>query len=375
MRILHVITSLDAGGAQQMLARIATHNERTHENGFEHIVVSLMHDGKYATDLRQAGTQVHCLGMQGRSFSFQSLFTLMKLIRQQRPDVVMTWLYHADLLGTIAALFAGMSPKKVVWNLRCSNIDFAQYAPTTRLVVRMLSWMSFLPGAIAVNSNSGREHHAGLGYKPRKWFYLPNGLDTQLWKPDAECREQVRKEFGVAEDETLVGMVARVDPQKDHTAFLRSAELVANKFGNARFILVGDGASALTIPPSLEGRLAVTGYRQDIPNLMRALDIHVLSSAFGEGFPNVVCEAMASGVPCVVTDVGQAAQIVEGVGIAVPPRNPQALADAVSTILSEPTETRRKRGEASRNKVLREFDIAKIFDLYGSVWTELAKVQ
>lgn len=372
MHVFHVITSLDGGGAQQMLARIATYKDETQNLNVQHSVISLMNDGKYASELREANADVHCLGMRGRHFSFVSLFALRKLLRQKRPDVVMTWLYHADLMGTMASILAGLNPKRVVWNLRCSNIDFAQYAPTTRLVVKALSWMSSLPGAVATNSDSGRKHHAALGYRPRKWVYLPNGLDVQSWRPDADDRNHLRHELGVNKDEILIGMVARVDPQKDHTTFLQSAEILSKRYNNVRFILVGDGADILKVPPVLEEKLIALGYRQDVPGLMRALDVHVLSSAFGEGFPNVVCEAMASGVPCVVTDVGQAAQIVEGVGIVAPPGDAAKLADAIGTIIDEPFEQRQKRGRNSRSKVVREFDIERVRRSYRSVWAELA---
>lgn len=375
MRVVHIITSLDAGGAQQMLSRIVTNANDTGINEVEQIVVSLMSGGKYASSLKESNIEVHCLGLQRRHHSLKTLVRLSKILRSKEPDVVMTWLYHADLMGTVAALLAGISVRRVIWNLRCSNIDFARYARTTRVIVTALSWMSFLPGAVVVNSDNGRTHHLSLGYQPRKWIYLPNGLDISFWRPNWADRVNIRREFGLNEQNLLVGMVARVDPQKDHSTFLAAAEDVANTQENVRFLLVGDGAEELKLPRSLVDKVIVLGYRHDVEKLMRAMDIHVLSSAFGEGFPNVICEAMASGVPCVVTDVGQAAKIVEGTGISVPPGSPAKLAHAIRTLINEPTDSKKKRAKDSRDRVVREFDITHVRSAYLSVIADISNTQ
>ncbi len=370
IRVLHIIIGLGAGGAERMLTRIVTGSTGA---DVEQIVVSLMDEGEYGTRLHEAGAEVHCLGMQRGLPSPGVFLRLTRILRQRRPDVVMTWLYHADLMGTVCAVLAGLSPRRVVWNLRCSDIDFALYAHSARLVVRMLSRLASLPGTVAVNSEAGKAHHIALGYRPREWAYLPNGLDLAVWRPDPADRARVRRELEVVEDEVLVGMVARVDPLKDHATFLAAAEQLAFTRRNVRFVLVGKGTRDLSLPAALQGRLVALDFQQDIPRLMRAIDIHVLSSAFGEGFPNVVCEAMATEVPCVVTDVGDAAMLVDGNGLAVPPRDPAALAGAIDTLLQETPEQRRERGRAAQDKVARNFDINAVCDAYYAVWRNIAK--
>jgi len=252
IRVLHIITGLGAGGAEQMLTRIVMGSTGA---DVEQIVVSLMDEGEYGARLREAGAEVHCLGMQRGLPSPGVFLRLTRILRQRRPDVVMTWLYHADLLGTVCAVLAGLSPRRVVWNLRCSDIDFALYAHSTRLVVRMLSRLTSLPGTVAVNSEAGKAHHIALGYRPRAWVYLPNGLDLAVWRPDPADRARVRRELEVAEDEVLVGMVARVDPMKDHATFLAAAEQLADARRNVRFVLVGKGTRDLSLPAALQGRL------------------------------------------------------------------------------------------------------------------------
>lgn len=353
-----------------MLTRIVTGSVKT---GGAQIVVSLMDDGEYGTQLREAGVEVHCLGIQRGLFSLGAFLKLTRILRQRRPDVIMTWLYHADLMGTLCAVLAGLSPRRVVWNLRCSDIDFAQYARSTRLVVRILSKLSSLPSAVVYNSEAGKAHHIMLGYRPRAWAYLPNGLNLAVWRPLSTDRVLIRQEFGVAENEMLVGMVARVNPQKDHATFIAAAKQLASMHCNVRFVLVGKGTRDLGLPAVLQKCLIAIDYRQDVSRLMRAIDIHVLSSAFGEGFPNVVCEAMATEVPCVVTDVGDAAMLVDGTGLVVSPRDPAALADAINVLLHETSIQRKKRGQAAREKVARSFEINKVRDSYIAIWRRTVK--
>jgi len=367
MRIIHIITSLEAGGAQQMLTRIAGYEKNT-----EQIVVSLMDEGQYGPVLQGMGVETHYLKMRHLFHIGRALFQLSRLLREKRADVVMTWLYHADIVGLFATLLANRSPKRLIWNLRCSEIDFSQYSFGTRVIVKLLSWLSQMPGAIAFNSHAGRAHHASLGYKPKSWVYLPNGLDTKSWRPDLYSRMKVRAELRIADDEILIGLIARVDPQKDHNTFLSAAEAVADQLGNARFVLIGQGTKCLDIPNAIQDRVLALGFQENVSSLIRALDIHVLSSAFGEGFPNVVCEAMASGVPCVVTDVGQSAELVGDAGIVTPSGDPTALGKAIISLASEPVEQRNQRGKNSRNWIVSQFDLSKVYRLYCSAWHEVA---
>lgn len=354
-----------------MLTRIATHPR---DPGIEQIVVSLMDEGEFGASLRSAGIELHCLGMARAAVpSARAVYRLAGLVRAKRPDVVMTWLYHADLMGTLCAIAAGLAPRRVVWNLRCSNIDFERHARMTWWIVYALARLSALPGAVAVNSQAGKTHHVALGFHPRRWVYLPNGVDVAQWRADLSDRSQVRMELGVRDDEIVVAMVARNEPQKDHPTFLQACSQLAGIHPNVRFLLVGKGTSELDLASPLQGRLTALGLRDDVARLMRGVDVHVLSSAFGEGFPNVVAEAMATEVPCVVTDVGDSASLVEGSGLAVEPRNPEQLAGAISVLLEEGAERRRARGKVAREKIARHYQIETVFRAYLQLWNDLAQ--
>ena len=177
MLVCHIITGLGSGGAERMLTRIVSADIA----GERHFVISLMDEGIHGETIREAGVELACLGMRRGALSLSVLVRLTKLLRNRRPDVIMTWLYHADFIGTVGAILSGLSTRRIAWNLRCSDIDFGLYAPTTKWVVRALSHLSGLPQTVAFNSYAGRAHHEALGYKPRAWVYLPNGLDLDEW--------------------------------------------------------------------------------------------------------------------------------------------------------------------------------------------------
>jgi glycosyltransferase involved in cell wall biosynthesis len=345
--VLHIITSLGSGGAEQMLTRLILANRWQ----FQQVVVTLLEGGVYLSQLRNAGVEVHSLDLSS-FFRFPPAFLkLLVILHKIRPDVMMTWLYHADFMGTLAAFVGGLGVRRVIWNIRCSNIDFGNHARATRWIVRALSWVSPLPAAISTNSRAGQLAHRALGYRPRLWAVLPNGLDLKEYRPNKQDRFKVRNELGIGPRDFAVGMVARVDPQKDHANFLTAANLVLASNPQSRFILVGRGTEGV----GARDEILTLGERSDVPRLLRGLDLIVLSSAYGEGFPNILAEAMATGVPCVTTNVGDAAAIVDEFGIVVSPRDPKALARAIIKLMSESPELRLSRGKLARRRIKRKY--------------------
>ena len=370
LTVLHVTTGLGSGGSERMLTRIVLA-----QRGAEaprHVVVSLMDEGVFGRSLRDAGVELHCLGMRGGVPSPTAIFRLARIMSRQRPDVVMSWLYHADLLATLAAPLAGVKRNRLIWNLRCSDLDVAKYKRTLRWIVAGLARLSCLPAAVSHNSLAGRRSHTALGYRPKRWAYLPNGFDLAHWAPDEADRAAVRAEWGVACATVVVGMVARVDPMKDHATFLNAACRLQAAGQDVHFVLVGKGTESLDLPASLAGRVRALGERRDIERLLRGLDILVLSSSEGEGFPNAVGEAMATCVPCVVTDAGDAAMVVGDTGRVVPPRAPAALAEAIADLAAEPPEGRADLGRLGRRRIAREFSLERISELYAILWYSVA---
>jgi glycosyltransferase involved in cell wall biosynthesis len=253
-------------------------------------------------------------------------------------------------------------------------MDLRQYSRTTRWTVGALRWLSRLPAGVATNSHAGRLAHERLGYRPKRWFYLPNGVETATWHPDAVDRASIRRDLAVAGDAVLVGTVARVDPMKDHASLLSAAERVAAADPRAVFVLVGAGTESLAVPEALAGRVRRLGVRDDIARIMRGLDIHLLTSAFGEGFPNVVAEAMASGTPCVVTDVGDAAEIVGETGRVVRPADPAGMAEAVLGLVRLSRAERTALGAKARERIVERWSIERAIVEYEGVIAEVGAV-
>jgi glycosyltransferase involved in cell wall biosynthesis len=373
MKIIHVITDLSAAGAQTMLAKLLSGMDRAR---FDNRVVSLSHDVTLGPRIEALGVPVHALGVRHSPQALVCLARLARMMRRERPDVVQTWLYHADLLGTVAARLAGV--RHVAWNIRCSDIDFSKYAVTTRLVVALLKRMSGRADAVLANSEAGRAWHERLGYHPRRWLVIPNGIDTDVFRPGREGRAGLRAALGVAGDTPLIGMFARYDPQKDHATLLRAAGVLAASGSAAHLVLVGRGCepangelAGLVRESGAAGRIHLMGERGDVADLVAAMDLATLSSAYGEGFSNAIGEAMAAGVPCVATDVGDAAAIIGDSGIVVPPGDAAALAAGWSRLLDEPADTRMVRAANARNRITENYSLPVIVGRYEAFYDSL----
>jgi glycosyltransferase involved in cell wall biosynthesis len=380
MRILHISTALNLGGAETMLYRLLQASDPAHS----HHVVSLIDVGLNGRKIQQLGVDVRALGMR-RAPSPAKLVELARMISEIKPDVIQTWMYHADLIGGVAARLAGRAP--VAWGIHNSTLDPATTHRTTRLVVAASARLSrVVPDAIVCVSRAAQALHVAKGYDARRFVLIPNGFDVSQFRPDEAERRAVRRELGLEDDHVVIGMVARVCPQKDHANFIRAAIALARRRPEARFLLCGgpgvEGAMAATpenaelVGPLREAglldRFLLVGQRDDVPRLMRALDVGALSSAYGEAFPLAVGEAMACGVPCVVTDVGDSAFLVADTGRVVPARDPDALAGAWEELLLLGPEGRRRLGQRARARVEEHFTLPRVAAQYAALWSRLA---
>ncbi|CAB3638198.1 glycosyltransferase [Achromobacter sp. SIMBA_011] len=376
LRVVHVIAGLGQGGAESVLWRLATYPGQA----VEHIVVSLTDEGVYGERLRAAGVTVQTLDMPRGRITLGGFLALRRLIAAARPDAVQTWMYHADLIGGLAARLAGV--RAVAWGIRNSGAHLERSSRSARMVLRACALLSgVLPGAIVCAAQDAAERHAAKGYRRDRMVVIANGYDLSRYAPDAAARERVRGQWGLAGDVPVIGCVARWDPLKDHANLLRAvAALVRDgRDGGLRCVLVGRGMTvdnpelmALVDKLDLRERLVLAGPSDDVPAVMNGLDLHVLSSC-AEGFPNVVAEAMACGAYCVATDVGDAAYIIGDTGVVVPPEQPEALARGIETALREVAARGRGRaGEAGRARVLENFDLARMVQSYAAVWRRLS---
>ena len=371
-KVMHVITGLPADGAQTMLYRLLSGIDRAH---FFSCVVSLTGDGLMGPRIRALGVPVVDLGMARGTPNPRGLYRLWRLLRQERPNVVQTWLYHADLLGILGGRLAGIT--SIVWNVRCSSLEPGYYHGLSGLVLRLLARWSRLPQAVVVNSETGKQLHEKIGYSPRRWVVIPNGFDLETFRPNPDARAKFRQEIGVDKDTTLIGLVARFDRLKDHETFLKAAHAHLQNHPRSHFVLAGAGVhasnphmKALLTSLALNDNVHLLGRRDDIPHVTAALDI-ATSSSTAEGFPNTVGEAMACAVPCAVTDVGDSAFLVGDTGRVVPPRAPEALADAWNALIAMGHDARAQLGRAARQRIAERFDLPRVIGLYEDLYRSL----
>ena len=373
MKIVHIITGLGDGGAEHVLFKICKY-----DNNNNHIVISLKDSGKYFSLLKKIGTKVYCLNM--KFFSINKFIFLIKLLRSLKPDIVQTWLVHADFVGSLAARLAGIH--NILWNVRYSNIKLGKAKFTTILIIKILSVLSYiLPKFIIIVSKRAKKIYEKAGYNKKIFKFIPNGYDLSILKVSSFQKVRFRKKIKVKKITPLIGKVARYDPQKDHFNLLNALSIIRSKKINFFCILIGSNVNKKNTDLILQiKRLKLSNYVKllgqydNISYVMNGLDIHILSSSYGEGFPNVVAESMACGTPCIVTDVGDSSLIVSKTGWTVPPNDPIKLANAIEKALNaKATLEWNRRSIEARLRIKKKFSITNMIKLYNKLWNKVYK--
>ena len=373
MRILHVITGLAAGGAEAMLLKLLSWTA----GDVQSAVVSLSQDERAVEPaIRDLGIPVYCLGLRRVFPNPLALPALRRIVRNFRPQIIQGWMPHGNVLASLAGRWAGKAA--IVWNIRQALYDISYERWFTRAVIRLGARLSSGPAAIVYNSRTSVAQHEAFGYKPAHRIVIPNGFDCQLFRPDENAREKVRRELGLARDAVLIGLVARYHAMKDHANFLRAAGLVARQHVNTYFLLVGSGVTQdqaalvkIVADQQLQERVFLMGERPDVPRMTASLDIACCSS-WTESFPNTVGEAMACGVPCVVTNVGDSAYVIGDTGVCTPPRDYCAFAEGMNRLLNGGIDYRRRLGSTARERIEREFSMAAVARQYESLYDQLS---
>jgi glycosyltransferase involved in cell wall biosynthesis len=334
MKILFLTRSLNIGGAERQLVLLA---RGLHQRGHEVAVAVFYSGGPLEADLKKASVRILPLNKRGRWDVLGFLTRLIRTVLYERPDLLHS--YISNLVTVVVKPF--LPSMRIVWGIRCSHVDFSRYDWLFRASYALSCRLSRSADLIIANSHAGLQGHVGDGYPKDKIVVIPNGIDTSRFYPNPEARERMRAQWEVGRDEELIGIVGRLDPMKDHATFLQAAALLLRERQHVRFVCVGDGTSdyraALQDRANVLGlsdRIMWIGMQSQVAEVYNALDL-LVNSSYGEGFSNVLGEAMACGVPCVVTNVGDSAWVVGDQGEVVPSKNSAALMTAIDKMLNQ----------------------------------------
>jgi glycosyltransferase involved in cell wall biosynthesis len=375
IRVLHLITGTSFGGAQTMLSKLITAIDGAF---FESRVISLRPKGPVGDELENAGFVVRYMNASGYLGMVAAIPSLVREVREFRPHVIQGWMYHGNLAATAAARIA-RSSAPVLWNVRHSLENLGHEKHLTAATIRLGALPSRRVDRVIYNSSSSALQHQAIGYSRNNVVVIPNGFDTVRFRPSNELRAEVRSRFGIGMEEPLVAMVARYHPIKGHDNFLQAAAICARQLPQVRFLLAGsevDDSNPELLRRvrdlGLKGIVSLFGQRSDVDRLLPALDVLALPS-LAEGFPNVLGEAMACGVPCVCTDVGDCASIVGETGRVVPPGRPDVFGQAMVELLVEPRQVREERGIRARERIVQLFSIESVARQYDDLYRSLVQ--
>lgn len=368
MNILHVIVNLESEGAQTAMKRLVL--SHTNSPRYRHSAVSLSGSGPVGAELEATGVRVDALGMRSAIGIVRTMSALRKVIRSTRPDVVQTWMYHADLLGGLAAKSEGID--SIIWGIRTTDIIRGTSRKTALLRHVCAALSRRIPARIVCVAESARRTHIASGYASDRMLVIGNGFEPA--KVDGEARRSVRRELGWQDDDIVVGTVGRFNHYKDYRTFVAACDIASREEPRLRVIMIGGGLDASNSelnswirPTKKPSIFALLGQQKNVRRFLSAMDMFCLSSR-SEGFPNAVGEAMALGIPCVVTDVGDSANLVGDTGLVVPPENPVALGQALSGFASLSSEQRCDAGRRARDRIATQFSMDRIRAQYETLY-------
>ncbi len=370
MKVLHIITGLATGGAERALYNLLQGGLSTK---FDSHVISLTDAGTFGPKIKALGVPVTTLEMPAGRPTMAGLSRLRSVIKTLEPDLIQGWMYHGNLAATLARSMTS-ERAALVWNIRQSLYQLSNDKLLTRQVIRANRFFSKAPDALLYNSHLSRQQHEAFGFSSHKGQVIPNGIDLQRFSFSEHARQSIRSELTIPVAVLVVGHVARLHPMKDHGNFLQAAKIIALQHANVHFVLSGRDVCMQNvglrqqIPDALQDRFHLLGERDDVADLMSAMDILCLCSAWGEGFPNVLGEAMAIGLPCVATDVGDSALIIGDSGVLVPCKDSIALAAGIESLLTQTQTQRHLLGKQAHQRIKDNFTLAAIVEQYEALY-------
>jgi glycosyltransferase involved in cell wall biosynthesis len=324
--------------------------------------------GATAHKMEQIGIPVHSLKMKKGVPDPMALLRLRFLAGLTTPGIIQCWMYHANLIGLTL-----LKPRTTLWNIRCSDMDLSYYTRGYRWSVKTGAVVSRIPEAVIVNSHAGRKAHEELGYRPKRWVIIPNGFDTDVFMPDPKARSEIRAELNIPENALAIGLIGRFDPMKDHGTFFQASKLFLKSNPRTHFILAGKDVTRenprIVLTDNTE-QFHLLGEREDVERILACLDI-ATSSSISEGFPNVIAEAMACGVPCVTTDAGDARLLIGDTGMVINKSSPRNLCEAWELMVRLSPNIRREMGLMARERIMHLFTLKQTTESYESLYREI----
>lgn len=373
MKVLHTITGLSVGGAENMLTKLIEEGQ-TRTAAYDVSVLSLMKPDDIAHRIRACGVHIDTLEMRQGVPSPGNVMRLRKIVQRLQPDLIVGWMHHAFLAASVGSRMQSTRPP-VIWNVRHSLSHLKHEKPMTRAVLRACARISHTPAAIIYNSRVAAHQYEAFGFPAASTVIIPNGFDCDQFRPRPSARAEFSRMFGLDDNVTIVGLVARLHPMKQPEVLVEAVRIARSKGRDLHLLIMGHGAddpsSSLTrllntaLPAN---RFTTIGHQTDVARWMPAIDIFALSSGWGEGFPNVIGEAMACGIPCVATDIGDSRKIIGNTGSIVPPNDPAALAQALISLTDIGADARRRLGELARDRVISEFSLPEIARQYEALY-------
>lgn len=371
MRVLHVITGLSLGGAESMLLKLAS---RLHTIGVDQNVVSLMSGGELASEFARIGVPVSSLGMRRGVPSLIALRDLRRAVCAYRPQVVHGWMYHANILASMTT----PASASVIWGIRQTLYDAKKERLNTRLVIAYGALAARKAKAVVYNSALSARQHEQRGYPSARSLVIPNGFDLDAFWPDSKARSSVREELGLRPDAIVFGHVARFHPMKNHEGLITSFACVAKANPHAVLVMAGDNVNdynrtlgEVVLKHRLVGRIRMIGKRRDVAKLMNGFDVYVSASSWGEGFPNVLGEALACGVPCIATDIGDSRDIVAEHGWLVDAGNSDQLSQAMLDAARLSAGERKKLGALGRKHVESRYSLDAVAKAHRALYASV----
>jgi len=371
MKILHIISGLPIGGAEMMLYKLLSVIDR---DIFEPVVISLTDYGSLGNNIKNLNIPVYKMEMNAGFPNPYKVWGFIKLIRKINPELIQGWMYHGNLAALLAK-WVLFNHVPLLWNIRHTPGDLKKEKRTTARVIRLGARLSAQPDRIIYNSKVSAQKHESMGYSDKHKNIIPNGFNCEQFKPFDNAKSKLCHSLDLKEDTLLIGLVARYHIMKDHVSFLHSAGKLNKTYPEIHFVLVGQGVDKnnhllikLIEDLKIRKNVHLLGKRMDIDKITAGLDVACSSSSWGESFSNAIGEAMACGVPCVVTDVGDSAWIVGDTGIVIKPRDEKALTKAWIELIELGPEGRARLGRSARQRVIEYFSINIVVKQYEDLY-------